>query len=538
MSKPKFNPNQPFQETKPKFDPNAEFQMANESPDIEVQLTEGSSSSPATSSSSSYDPTTRTTTVVPKEKSGLQKFADGLNAFNAGFEQMMPFRGVTDRVGAGMEAAVTDKTYDESFKSIRDDRGQRFDQNPTAGVVGNVAGFGSNFVIPAGGVKSAMTMGAIEGGTGGDELSPIGAAIGAGGAWAFPKVLSKADEVRQWLGKKLSKTAQESAIDAVGAIQKDRSRLSESQRERIGQTLLDSEVVTPFASNKTMASRAKGLQDEGGKLMGEVYDTIDATGPSFDPMEAAKRMQAKIPDMPELKTNRAERQVFNTILEDIKSMSPAYKAQKQAATLGQDAPTVVVPDKISLREAQQLKQTFQKIAFPGGKKPIPGNESPKQLAARDAYNVIGEYIDEIALKAGGETGEAMARGKADYESGKQASRLLKMKDDRGKGNKKIGLTDAIWGSSAAAGGLATGDPVSAGAVALTTIGVKKLAEAYGSQWTATTANKLAKALQNPTYAKLFETASQRGPGAIAVLHRTLMKNDPEYQNQWNADEQP
>lgn len=517
MSKPKFNPNQPFQETKPKFDPNADFKEV---------------------SDNDLTPVNESDVVVKEGQSTSQKIADGLHAFNAGFEEMMPFKGVTDRIGAGMESAVTDKTYDQAFQDIRQDRHQRAELNPTTNTIGKTAGFAGNFVIPAGGVKSAMTMGAIEGGTGGDELSPIGAAIGAGGAWAFPKVLSKADEVRQWLGKKLSKTAQESAIDAVGAIQKDRSRLSEGQRERIGQTLLDSEVVTPFASNKTMASRAKGLQDEGGKLMGEVYDSIDATGPSFDPIEAARRMQAKVPDMPELKTNRAERQVFGTILEDIKSMSPAYKAQQQAAKLGQEAPTVVVPDKISLREAQQLKQTFQKIAFPGGKKPIPGNETPKQLAARDAYNVIGEYIDEIALKAGGETGEAMARGKADYESGKQASRLLKMKDDRGKGNKKIGLTDAIWGSSAAAGGLATGDPVSAGMVAVTTIGVKKLAEAYGSQWTATTANKLAKALQNPTYAKLFESASKRGPTAIAVLHRTLMKNDPEYQNQWNADEQP
>lgn len=147
-----------------------------------------------------------------------------------------------------------------------------------------------------------------------------------------------------------------------------------------------------------------------------------------------------------------------------------------------------------------------------------------------------QYIDEIALNSGGNLGDAMKAGKAQFESGKQASRLLQMKDNRQNGNKKIGLTDAIWGSSAAAGGMATGSPVSAGAAALATIGVKKLAEAYGSQWTATTANSLAKALQNPTYAKLFESASKRGPTAIAVLHRTLMKNDSEYQKQWNAEE--
>lgn len=420
----------------------------------------------------------------------------------------------------------TDEEDKESFKDVyskRRDESRRRDKqaevaNPKSYMVGDITG---SVILPgpAGKGKLATTVAKMAGigaaqGFGRSEAEDAkgllkDTATSASISGALPVVTKGMGKLADKLSTKLDKTADFQSAKALGVDKAAFKRLGEDRVRAIGRGALDNEIVTPFATTNKMVSRAEALADEGGDLMEKAYTQADMKGPSFNPLEAASKIDEELGGFYRSPINKAETNQLENTLESV-----LMRGDKD----------------IPLKEAQRLKMELKKVAYPNGRKINPDLITDKQRMAQDAYRIVNKQIDEAAERVGGsETRALLGEGKAKFGAGSAALDLLDEKIAKREGNRFVSPSD--WGAGITAAAASTVLGPSAAAIPV----VKKIADAFGNQWTATSANKMSKILQNPTYAAIFNKAVGRSPAAVTAVHHTLLKNDKEYQDLWGRD---
>lgn len=500
MAKPKFDPNQSFKVAeKPKFDPNAAFDAAEDD-------------------------------KVPQWESAVRGFVQGIPAIG-------PY---ADEATGALESAFTSKTYKQARDESRAAYDKAFEDNPVSYIGGmaapSVAVAGLK-AIPALGTAASGALGAIEGfGASKEEdlsgmlldagiASGVSAAtaglgkLATGGVFKNPVTGEVIDEVAGATGKAsklapkvavyLDEVAEEQAARALGLERSTQKKLGDAATRRVGRQALDKGVLSIGADTDDLISRNQALKDAAMSDRSAIYNTVDDAGlSSFNPMNVALEVEKKLAPTYRTPINRGETAQFENMLESILSRGEGN---------------------ISLKEAQALKEEIGKVAFPGGKRPIPGMETDKQRMAMDAYRIVRDKIDEVAEAGAQATNNPSLAGKLGesnqlYSVAKDTDKLLQNKQAREQGNKIFGLTDTIVGAGGIAGNLG------AGAAAL---GAKKLGERYGSQSMAIGANKLAEIVKRSPeklgkYAPAFQKAATRGGNALGVTDYILQHNDPAY----------
>lgn len=453
---------------------------------------------------------------VSQLESGLRGAAQGIGM------------GFADETTGGLEALWNKvkgdpRAFGDLYKQYRDESRSNYnaaeEANPITYGGGQIAGGVGSLLIPglnvAKGAGLAATAGkaALQGGLTGigsseaDDLSGLakdaasGAAIGgvlgsAGHAIgaAIPKV-----------GEALDSTAEKLAGRALGAERGTFKKLGEDKIREAGRYALDEGIVTPLASTESMAARNAATQQRAGRGMGDVYKAIDEQGASsFNPLDVAGKVDEKVGSFWRSPINRGETNQLENTLESI-----LMRGDKN----------------IPLTEAQTLKQELGKVA--NWKNTL--NITDKERMARDAYGVVSGAIDdatEQGAKAIGKEAltDTLKQSKKLFGNSKTAEELLSNKQAREQGNRMFGLTDSIVGAGAFAGGPAT---------SLAAVGTKKLAERYGMQTAAYSADKLANIVKSTPerfgkYGSVLQKAAERGGTSLGATHFVLMNSDPSY----------
>lgn len=440
---------------------------------------------------------------------------------------------------------------DENYIKSRDEAIERdkimAEESPKAHMAGQVGGaVNMGFLVPGGGAKNGgqilaklaakspaaarIVQGAAMGGAYGAAANPgdvegeinalqvndrlknalVGTATGGvaqGGIEAGGKALGA-------FGKWLKKLAERRAAAGMGAERGTIKKIGADKVQEIGRYGLDEGVLSP--NTDKMISRNEAMKNKGGNMMSEVYDSIDEVMPeSINPVEMAGKVDKKAGDFWRSPINRGEASQLDNTLDAILMRSglsvdelaqlanPRISAKKASAIMKK------MEGKISLKEAQKLKQELGKVANWKNNLTI----TDKEKMARDAYGVASKMIDEAADAGAEKIGRAelpgmLKEGKRLYSMGKGAEEILTNKLAREQGNKMtFGLTDTIAGAGAYG---ATGDP----GVTMAAMGGKKLLERYGNFATAKLADAASKILmKSPELAKLANT----NPAAFQAL---------------------
>jgi hypothetical protein len=206
-----------------------------------------------------------------------------------------------------------------------------------------------------------------------------------------------------------------------------------------------------------MIKRNKKMLKSAGEDMDEVFTKIDDAGASeFNPLETAAKVDDELGTFWRDPINKAETRQFENTLETILNRAD-------------DSGSLNLP----IKEAQALKEKLGSVANWDNKL----NVSAKEKMARDAYRVVRDSLDEAVEKSAKNVGlkglgTKLKEAKSMYKAGKTAETLLKNRLDREQGNNFISLTDYLVG-------LAGTSSMGPGGIAL--LGVKKLANRYGSQ---------------------------------------------------------
>lgn len=477
------------------------------------------------------------------------------------------------------------QAYTEGRDKWRGEDATARSDNPGSYMAGELGGGVASAFIPGLNVAKGASLaniagkGALQGGLmslGGSEAEDIsglakdtgkGAALGGAMSGVIGYAAPKIGDAIDWgIGKLASGSddvAERLAGRALGAERGTIKKLGLDKVKAAGRQALDEGVLSPLASTDDLIARNAAVKSRGGEMMGEVYDAIDDAGKStFNPMEAASKVEGELGDFYRSPINRGEANQLDNTLESIRMRVPENMSSGPGDAF------------IPLTEAQKLKQELGKVA--NWKNNI--NVTEKEKMARQAYGIVSSQIDEAVESGAQQIGsdgllDTLKQGKQLYGNASTADSLLENKLAREQGNKILGLTD--WGvlGAGGAGAAFTGGASIPGTMAL--LAGKKGLEKYGAQTSAigldkvsqmlkkspkmaelyssnpqvfnSMANRLASKMgedeqkskpfetssliqktQGSKYAQILQEASQRGENAVASTNFVLQQTDPEY----------
>lgn len=298
----------------------------------------------------------------------------------------------------------------------------------------------------------------------------LGAGLGAGMGTLAPAVqkLSKAQKEVGLLGARsggvLRNFRNERAAKALGFSKSQIKKVGgQEQAAQIGEDILNArmpdgqKIIGPYDSTEKIAQKLYEYQRNLGNDIAKVYKEIDDSGTNFfDANKVKNRIQSELGEFYRSPLNKSEAKLFDNLLETVSGKG----------------------EKISLREAKEILDLVDNVAYPKGQRPISPNE--KQLLAQDARRIIREELNSAAEVGARSIGdESLAKTLVDsnkkISSAIKAKRAIQDKISSEQGNRYFGLTDVITG--AGVGGI---DPVAG----VATVGLKKIAEKYGNQFLA------------------------------------------------------
>jgi hypothetical protein len=452
--------------------------------------------------------------------------------------------------------------------------------NPAAFTAGAVGGGVATAVVPGAiAAKAGQAMNSVKGGV------AIGGLTGAGmseadlstneGKNEFLKDVGGgallggvATKGFQLLGKganalrptELNKLANLKTLKAAGYMGPDLKKLSETQKQEIGEVLYKKGIGQFGQSLDDVVTKTGAAKEEAGQAIGQALDGVD------DLVKNAKQMidEGKIggnlpPAGKEALKNavdkqfqfnmtrigqRIEKELIEPNLLKTKSGDLApnpnlrgemVKLQKLATQYRSFVPT-------SMRQGNVIKGTQGKVSN------FDSDTIPNTFK-KEVYDIIKTEIDDIVAKTGnleaaiakgkgnilGQGDDVAARNdsvssafqgaKKDYAALTRSGDVAQSRLGQVQANREISLTDTIAGAA----GLASGNPVNALAMG----GLNKLARQYGDGAIASGARTAAKIVGSTPKAlgefyPILAAAAQRGGPALNSTHVALMK-DPNYQ---------
>lgn len=481
MSKPAFDPNQPYEEIKPKFDPTKPFSSEH-----------------------------KDSSFGDKAETALRSYG---NAMTLGYGDNI--RAATEPATFAVLNALTgnDVESDPDYVNRRDEEIKQTKQmqkeNPISSKIGTVAGALNSIVLPSANIGKGAAIGsrllnsAITGGGMGLLQNPgekegevsdfqisdrlksgaIGTGIGLGlqgGGEMFANAM-KSSPTFQRLANRMS-------ARAMGAERGTIKKIGEEKVQEIGQYGLDNKLFGHLSNTDDMIAANAAKQAEGGKMMESVYNKIDAAGKStFNPQKTMYKVEEELGGFYRSPINKGETSQLENTLDSIMMRGT---------------------ENIPLKEAQALKQELGKVANWKSNVVV----TDKEKMAREAYGIVSGHIDDAVEQGAREIGtkglkETLEQGKKLFSNSKGAEQLLENKLAREQGNNLMGFSDKVILGASVPGAVMSGGasvlPTMAGMVA------KRGLEKYGAQNMALGANAISKGLQKIPDAVV--NATQKAP---------------------------
>lgn len=417
------------------------------------------------------------------------------------------------------------------------------ESNPGAFIGGNIVGglvpaiatMGGSTAASAGGAAATIGKGALTGAAYGGltnpgaregEIDPLqigdrmkGVAIGGVIGGAIPAVGVGLSRGSKAVGGKLKDFAEERAVKAAGAMKRDFDKLQQTGKvSELGRTLLDEDIVTPFARPKDIAARIGPKIDESvddvAKYISQADDIL--SNPGALNMENATPQGIRLASNSNLTTDS----IKERLVKEIRSRYPGVPEEELAPALSKiETWFAGRPSEMTARELQDLKVGLNQFLRDSDfYKEMPGMAKQGLMAVRrGAKEAIEKKGDAAAAVLGDSSGQIK-------NANRRLGNLMELQDiaedgiARANSNRAISLTDTIAGASGmGAGALAGGPAAIVGGLA--SAGANKFARTYGASLSATGADALAKQLtaMSPRFAKM----AQSNPAAFAALVQGL-----------------
>lgn len=436
--------------------------------------------------------------------------------------------------------------------------------NPKLYTAGNVAGAVGSAIATGGaatGVKGAAMLGGVAAG-GASEANPYESPEGlkeytkdfAKGA-LLGAVVQKGASLLGGAAKalkpsELTKTANIKTLKAAGYMGPELRKMTEAQKQEIGQILYDKGIVKFGDSLDDIAAKAGAGKEEAGQAIGSALEGVDGLvakakslidagklGGNLPP-QAKEALKAQVDKQFQFNMQRIGQRIRNELIEP-NADNPLLKGER--AKLAEIADDFLAGKSLSMRQGNVIKGTQGKVTnF--------NSETVPQAFKQEVYDIIKTEIDDIVAKTGNLEGaiakgegnilgsaditarnksiaEAFSGAKKDYGALKKTAETAQNRLGQVQANREISLTDTI----ATVGGLASGGPANA----IVLGGLNKLARQYGDGAIAVGARTAAKIMSAAPevlgkYAGLLEQAAAKGGPQLASTHLVLMR-DPNYQ---------
>lgn len=530
-----------------------------------------------------------------------------LDSLMRGFTQGGTF-GYGDEVSGGME--VLKKYLTQKFKGdktpidFRDDYVKNRDfhrlqlerakkENPKSYLAGELLGGGATMAVPGlqeATVAKLTALGALQGlGYSNASLSEkplestkdiaagtvLGAAAGGLGK-AIQSLLST---------KAMSRLAQNKALKALG-YSKPLLRTQERRNaaQKVGQEMLNQEVITPWASAGKMNERVQNVLERSGTEIGEflrnqglsyptksAIDAIenlrprDSSGTLLQkgtygkinsiidgyletikshkeniPFEEANRLKGLLQGITNWDSDKIEselgkkvsgimRKSIDDALEDsTKNYRTVYSTTESNAPKSSvnSSPNFGTDLQNIPQQSEGALESFSNL--PSVPKNYEGKSGFDFENVTDTKPEVIPGIDEEKLRQY----KNFLKNKQIYKSSLEAQDALNNRISSEMGNKSFGITDTILAGSGLTSSLLGNRPIY-GMTAAAVIAAKKMAERYANPIIASNANQIVKILETHPevlgkYAPVLIDSSRRGTQALITNHFLLTNNDPEY----------
>lgn len=459
--------------------------------------------------------------VEPEKTSMLESGARGLlQGVSLGF---------SDEIIGALESALTNKTYKQARDESRANNERAERDNPGTYMTGEIGGGVATAFVPGVGLagntlkgavglgaaaglgnsKSDLTKGEVGGAlldtATGATLGAAGHGIGKGVGKIYDKVMP--ENISSKVSGKLAGFAEDKAEEALNPTLSQMERVLERDGSNVGRRLLDEGVLVDKTMGIPHPARPKAIFDKTDVLTKKYGKEI---GQQLDDVQEAMLPDFRIP----------AKDIELRIKQDVVAPNIQTPAWKGAKAVNDEAEMISSWGKdYTLRELNQLKAQYGARIKDWGSE----NLSDKALY-QDMYDSINDLIEESLEKRAGP--EALAKFKASkkqYGELEAAEKIAKKSSARDAKNNDFGLTSYMVG----AGALASGNPVSALAVA----GGREGSRRYGDASLALVADKVSKMV-----AKAPEKLGKYGPvlqkairnGTLIPTIKILTEDYPDF----------
>lgn len=420
--------------------------------------------------------------------------------------------GLADEI-AGVGGAIIGEGYKKSRDTVRKAQATARKDNPNAYGAGDIAGTVATGVV---GVPARAAGVALRAGTeaatrslgGAEELNAdafdqaledagISAVMAGSLATAAPKLLEQAKKYgkqgAEWLAGKLGKSAEKMAERATGATRVQ----AEKFKEGTGRELLDRGVVGYGSTPGSVAKKAAALKEEAGQRIGHSLRVAEEQG---------------------IRVDRAE--ILDDLLNSMEKVKGNPAAEQQYNKLAKEAVKLFDLGELTPQRSEEIKRAYQK-----GVNYFADQLKPNTAAANRDVAAAYQRGTEKAMEANPNIAEPFLAAKKTYGLMSPVVDAAEARATQLNQNPLFGLNDL----AAMATGGASGGPVAAAAAPA----LRRIAGSYGASLTAKGVDDLSKLLAASPgafgrFAPVLESAVKRGPQAVAVTHRQLMKDFPEY----------
>lgn len=436
----------------------------------------------------------QTAPEVSKAESALRGAAQGLSL------------GFADEVTAGLESALTDKSYDEAREESRAAYDQAQKANPITYGAGELGGgFASAFIpglnaakgatlagraaIAAGaGAASGIGHSTAEDTTGLAKDAAIGGALSGLGTVAVEKaVVPGIRAAGKWFGK----GAEKLAVNATGATGNQANKFSPGA----GRELLDQKLVRFADTPESIANRLSAAKEKSGQVISDALSGLDDAGATASVDDIVASLQKKVQQLKEVPGNSRTIAQIEAEIENLAGKSS-----------------------LSLSAAEEAKRNFQGQV----------NYFSPEFEKKGATSVADAFRQEVEKKA---TAASPDMAKLFTDAKKQYGLLAPIEEAASKRAATLnqspfgGLGDMVAGG--VGGGLA-GGPGAMASLAAKRVVMPRLASSL-----AITTDGISKILQKDPgalgkFGNALAQAASRGQPALSAAHFVLQNQNPEY----------
>lgn len=302
------------------------------------------------------------------------------------------------------------------------------------------------------------------------------------------------DAAKNKIAPLLQRQADQSTVKALGGSQKQVQDLG-SKLPELAEMARNEKIVTPLASSSKIAERAGSFIDDAVAQTKPIYDAADDISVS-----TGKLIQKFDDEIAGLEGNPG-----------MAPLRQALEGKKQAL----------------IKEAQAGYNPSQLRAYRGAEDRLTNFQS--ELPAQEAKQITRGLLREQEMGLIEQVDPALRQANEGLFRKIHLGNLLEDMADKGAAratnNNLFGINSQILGSGAGAaiGGASTGDWQGVATGAGGVMAAREIAKRYGPQVAGVYLDKVAKAMQNPKFAKLIEDAAKRGPEASVALMSVLDK---------------